>query len=121
MRPLINSTVVSCYNVNHQVLFWGPEYRVIYNDGYRHTMGDKHPAYLGMCAFHTHAHAHAHTTTVLAELIYNNLTLAHRHALFGVLEHDLGAAEAVARRRHLFQEGQLDRRPAELRGPIWLP
>ncbi len=68
-----------------------------------------------VCALSTHTHDNR------AELIYNNFTPAHRHALFGVLEHDLGAAEAVARRRHLFQEGQLDRRPAELRGPIWLP
>src|SRR4029453_10856340 len=29
------------------VIFWGPDYRALYNDAYIATMGSKHPGFLG--------------------------------------------------------------------------
>jgi hypothetical protein len=34
--------------IHAQVIFWGPEYRMLYNDAYRPVFGrDKHPGYIG--------------------------------------------------------------------------
>lgn len=47
----LRTTVATVLSAGHpMLLFWGPEHVQIYNDAYRHVLGDRHPGALGATA-----------------------------------------------------------------------
>src|SRR5690242_2350623 len=44
---LVGAVVTMLASRTQSIIFWGPEYVALYNDGYIPIPGAKHPAYLG--------------------------------------------------------------------------